>query len=266
MGPLIMTNHAIPGGAAALLAFSIATTGCSAVTTAASAPRLRSPVARNASLPCRVTGGPVVLAKRVFVPRGVETRAHDGTFEVRFAAAKSRCFSVDWPRASEDPRTVSCPLPLLPRVDAEVTATHDTNMMFASGSNVADGRSVFGVTMLQPSRSLREGREAIGELPLRASRRASDGSEATGLVPIGGESFLRLSVDGDIESHQLRAQVFASSGEALGPALDLSPQGASVIGRASVAIEPNGDGLVTYIASADDEFEVLGTPISCATR
>jgi hypothetical protein len=274
MGPGIMTNRAIPGGTAAILAFSVASTACSTVTTAASAPRPPSPVMRGAPLSCRVTGGPVVMARQVFVPSGVETLAHEGGFEVRFAAARSRCASVDWPWAPEDPREVPCPL--LPGVDADVTAKDDTKTTLASGSNVAgheeggvppaDGRSVLGVTMSHQWRSLCEGREAFVECPLRASRRGWDGSEATEVVPIGGERFLRLSVDGGVESHQLRAQVFASSGEAVGPSLDLSPQGGSVIGRASVAIAPDGDGLVTYIASTDDGFDVLGTPISCATR
>ena len=83
----------------------------------------------------------------------------------------------------------------------------------------------------------------------------------TGLVPVGSERFLRLSIEGGLESHQLHAQVFASSGEAVGPMLDVSPQTASVIGRASAAIEPGGAGLVTYIASTGDDFGVFARSI-----
>jgi hypothetical protein len=260
--PLIM-NHTTLGAAGALLAFSAATTACSTATTATSAPRLGSPATSTAALPCRVTGSPVVLATRVFVPRGVEVLARHAHFEVRFAAAAFRCLAVAWPSASRAREDVSCPPT---SVDADVTAASAMEATFGSGSRVASALPLLGVSMRESSQRQREGQVALVERPVGASLGGPDGGEVTELVPVGSNRFLRLSIEGGLESHQLGAQVFASSGEAVGPVFDVSPQDASVIGRPSAAIEPGGAGWVTYIASTGDEFGVFATPISCATR
>ena len=74
-------NHSTLGGAAAILAFSFATTACSTAPTTP-LPRLATAaVGDSSSSPCRVTGRPVVLAKRVFAPGGVEVLVRDAGFD-----------------------------------------------------------------------------------------------------------------------------------------------------------------------------------------
>ena len=63
---------------------------------------------------------------------------------------------------------------------------------------------------------------------------------------------------------KLRAQSVVGWGDPLGAAMIRSPAEASVIGRPSVVVAPTGDGLVTYVASMNGEFDVLATPIACA--
>jgi hypothetical protein len=84
------------------------------------------------------------------------------------------------------------------------------------------------------------------------------------LAPIGQDRFLLAWVEGNAESHQLRAQSVVGWGDPLGPSMVLSPEDASVIGRPSIVVAPTGYGLVTYLASIDGEFDVLATPIACA--
>ncbi len=58
----------------------------------------------------------------------------------------------------------------------------------------------------------------------------------------------------------------AASGEAIGPALDLSPANVSVIGRASAVVGPDGRGFVAFLASNGRGFDVRATPIACEPR
>ena len=93
---------------------------------------------------------------------------------------------------------------------------------------------------------------------------AAGGEMAPQLAPIGHDRFLLAWVDGDTESHHLRAQSVVGGGEPLGGPMVLSPADASVIGTPSVVVASTGYGLVTYVASIEGEFDVLATPISCA--
>jgi hypothetical protein len=154
-----------------------------------------------------------MLATRVFAPRGVEVLERHAGFEVRVATAESRCFVFDWPSASGARQDMPCPPT---SVNADVTAANATEA-FAPGSNVANALPFLGVSILERPRLPREAELTIVEHPLGASPGRSLGGEVTGLVPVGSERFLRLSIEGGLESHQLDAQVFASSGEAWGP-------------------------------------------------
>jgi hypothetical protein len=101
-------------------------------------------------------------------------------------------------------------------------------------------------------------------LPPESSR--DGGQTAPALAPIGHDRFLLVWVDGNVESHELRAQSVVGWGDALGTSIVLSPKDASVIGRPSVAVAPTGYGVVSYVASIDGEFDVLATPVACATN
>jgi hypothetical protein len=109
-----------------------------------------------------------------------------------------------------------------------------------------------------------EGSRRVVQRTFHAPEASAEGETAPELAPIGHDRFLPAWVEGDVESHQLRAQSVVGWGDPLGAAMDLSPAEASVIGRPSLVVAPTGDGLVTYVASMDGEFDVLATPIACA--
>jgi hypothetical protein len=110
-----------------------------------------------------------------------------------------------------------------------------------------------------------EGKKRVVERTFFPPGAAREGGErAPALAAIGHDRFLLAWVDGDVESHQLRAQSVVGWGDPLGAPMVLSPSDASVIGRPSVEVGPDGYGRVTYVASVDGEFDLLATPIACA--
>jgi hypothetical protein len=111
-----------------------------------------------------------------------------------------------------------------------------------------------------------EGSRHVVQRTFHAPEAGAEGETAPELAPIGHDRFLLAWVEGDVESHQLRAQSVVGWGDPLGAAMDLSPAEASVIGRPSLVVAPTGEGLVTYVASMDGEFDVLATPIACAVN
>jgi hypothetical protein len=253
-------NHSVLRGDAAMFLFSITTAACSTATTT-TAPQVGSATATTDASPsmCRVTGRPTVLAKHVFVPRGVEARAHEGGFEVRFATAPTHCRSVQWPLQSvaDDAQEALCP------GDPGVyEAIAEVDVKGASPSPRPTG--LLGITVTAPS----VGRDKTGTLLQHSVLRVLPGrlpdAATTGLTPIGSDRFLRLVVDGDYESHRLRAQVVASSGDAMGRTFDVSPPEDAVIGVPSAAIDANGDGVIAYLASRGDEFYTLAAPVACS--
>jgi hypothetical protein len=249
--------------AGALAALSLASAACSSVSAAT------PPVAAVSSgAPvCHATSSARVLARRVFVPGGVQATAQDGTFSVRFAADPSRCAAVDWPSATQRTELGSC------RASGGETAARtndaDDRMLAwdlhdAAAPDVAPGvitddtpRAFFGFGMTADGHGVARpfrvpaGSEGVGEA-------------APALAPLGHDRFLLAWVDGNSEGHQLRAQSIVGWGDPLGAAMVLSPGDASVIGRPSVVVAPTGYGLVTYVASIEGEFDVLATPIACA--
>jgi hypothetical protein len=84
------------------------------------------------------------------------------------------------------------------------------------------------------------------------------------LADIGGERFLLSWTQGSVEKAQLRAQPVAAWGEAIGPAMALSPPESSVMGTASAAFSRNGSGVVAYFASAGDAIELMVTRVHCS--
>jgi hypothetical protein len=90
------------------------------------------------------------------------------------------------------------------------------------------------------------------------------GERHPGIVPVGGDRFLLTWVDENPDGRGLHAQALGGRGEAVGPALDLSPADVSVIGGASAVLGDDGRGVVAFVASGADGFDVRTTPIVCA--
>jgi hypothetical protein len=252
----------------AIAAVSLASAGCSSGVSTLAAPH--APAASTGAAACHVAGRPRVLARKVFVPAGVEAVAKDGGVTVRYATGASRCLSVAWGAAGEDPQAASCP-------DREArTAVRedpsDETMLAWESHDEPQPRIKLGVVTYDTPTSLLGDRVGLQQSSTRLavrtffvpSSRREGGQMAPALTPIGHDRFLLAWVEGNAESHELRAQSVVGWGDALGPSMVLSPNDASVIGRPSVVVAPSGYGLVTYVASVDGEFDVFGTPVACA--
>jgi hypothetical protein len=229
-------------------------------------PTVWAPGGFTGAAACHATSRAKVLARRVLVPKGVEASEQDGNFSVRFATPASGCVVVEWPSPSEGPHPASCPA-----IGAHTTARADAadETMLAWESRDADEPHIkLGVvTYDAPHAFFGVGIEAkrhIVERTFYAPGESRAGEMAPELAPVGHDRFLLAWVEGDMESHQLRAQSVVGWGDPLGPSMVLSPAEASVIGRPSVVVASTGYGLVTYLASIDGEFDVFATPIACA--
>jgi hypothetical protein len=187
--------------------------------------------AAEGEVPCRVVGPSQVVASGAFVPAGVEAGLEDGRVTIRFARRKAQCRVASipgGPGADEGP--ANCP-----------RANPD---LFATGSDVRPPYAGPGVAFLG--------------FPLDGHRPSLEQS--------GGKRLLTW-VDGDaVGGHSLHGQAVAGSGKAAGPTLDLSPTDVSVIGRPSVVISPDGRGVVAFLASNGQGFDVRATPIACESR
>jgi hypothetical protein len=253
------------GQTGACVALSLASAACSV---SATPPRVLSAETGATGAPvCHVTSPAKVLARHVFVPGGVEASAQDGGFSVRFATARSRCVAVDWPSVSERPEPASCP------TTGARTATRTNNaeetMLAWESHDAPEPHITLGVVTYDAPHAFFglgiEGMRQVVQRTFHAPATGPEGGEtAPDLAPLGHDRFLLAWVDGNAESHQLRAQSVVGWGDPLGAAMILSPAEVSVIGRPSVVVAPTGYGLVTYVASMNGEFDVLATPIACA--
>jgi hypothetical protein len=253
----------------AVAALSLASAACSAG--ASSIPAPHAPPAYVGAAACHATAKPAVLARKVYVPAGVEATTKDGGFTVHFATAASRCLAVAWGAVGENPEAASCPAPGA-RTAAREDASDETMLAWESHDE-PEPRIKLGVVTYDAPVSLFGDRlehrstTKIVERTFLAPGSTRDGGQmAPALAPIGHDRFLLAWVDGNEESHELRAQSVVGWGDALGQSIVLSPRDASVIGRPSVVVAPSGYGLVSYVASVDGEFDVLATPVACATN
>jgi hypothetical protein len=252
----------------AVAAVSLASAACSSGVSTLAAPH--APPAYTGAAVCHAAAKPRVLARKVFVPAGVEAIAKDGGFTVRYAAAASRCLSVAWGAVGEDPEVASCP-----DRDAKTAVREDPSdetMLAWESHDEPEPRIKLGVLTNDAPMSLLGDRVSLQQSSTKLAVRTffvpgssrEGGQMAPALAPIGHDRFLLAWVDGNVESHELRAQSVVGWGDPLGPSMVLSPKDASVIGRPSVVVAPSGYGLVTYVASVDGEFDVFGTPVACA--
>jgi hypothetical protein len=251
----------------AVAAVSLASAACSSGVSSLAAPH--APPAYTGAAVCHAAGQPRVLARKVFVPAGVEATAKDGGFTIRYAAGASRCLSVAWGAVGENPEAASCP-----DRDAKTALREDPadeTMLAWESHDEAEPRIKLGVVTYDTPMSLLGdgvGARSSTKLAVRTffvpGSSREGGQMAPALAPIGHDRFLLAWIDGNVESHELRAQSVVGWGDPLGPSMVLSPKDASVIGRPSVVVAPTGYGLVTYVASVDGEFDVFGTPVACA--
>jgi hypothetical protein len=254
----------------AVAAASLATAACSSGAASVAAPH--APPAYTGAAVCHATANPTILARKVYLPAGVEASMSDDGLVVRYATRASGCLSVVWGATGREPSAASCPQPGA-RTAVREDASDETMLAWESHDE-PEPRIKLGVVAYDVPMSLlgdrvgpTRGTTKLVERTFLVPGSSRDaGQRAPALAPIGHDRFLLAWVDGSEESHELRAQSVVGWGDALGPSMVLSPKDASVIGQPSVVVAPSGYGLVTYVASIDGELDLFGTPVACATN
>ena len=223
-----MTRSAIGGGTAAVF-LTLAVAGCSIATAPATYPQSATSPLDSPQPLCRVTGPPEVLAKRVFVPRGVEAIERGGAFEVRFARDRAQCLAVEWSSPGQTPTESPCPSSDGPSIAG---AGRDDEAMLACESSARDpdrvdvvSDAVQAVVLATPRQDLET---VIAHHP-RSRLGAEYGSGAAPVVlPVDDEQYLSLWVEGGVESHDLftppallRPEVTGMRAIPAGPTIDL---------------------------------------------
>ncbi|HXX67092.1 MAG TPA: hypothetical protein VEK07_07920 [Polyangiaceae bacterium] len=262
--------HTSLAAAVALSALSLSTLACATTQTATLG---RPAAAEDPSAPlCRVTAPPRVVASRVFVPGGVAATVRDGLFAIRFSPSASQCQTLDagspaGPFVPTSGSAVCQPAPSQP-----MASSGDETMLAAEFYDDAQlSHVVLGVTTFDsPGMFRRASLRAMGRIVPHVFEPPPGGppggASSPGLAALGDDRFLLLWLQGDSQASVLRAQPIAGWGNAVGSPLDLSPSEVSVIGRPSAAVTPSGEGLVAFLASNGHGFDVLATPIACATN
>ena len=205
-----------------LAALSLASAACSSVN--AATPPV-APVSTGAAA-CHAAGGTKVLARRVFVPGGVAASVQDGSFAVRFAPDSAHCTR---PRRADRRAAHDEGVVLRSRRRDGPRATTRTRRCSPGSRTTVRSRtspSAWPRTMRRAPSSGSASREtgARSRTRFTCRRRASAAGEtAPALAPIGHDRFLLAWVEGDSESHQVRAQSVVGWGEPLGASMVLSP-------------------------------------------
>jgi hypothetical protein len=85
-----------------------------------------------------------------------------------------------------------------------------------------------------------------------------------GLTALPGGRFFLVWTEGPTSQQRVRGLTLTLSGEPLGPPLEISNEGINS-GQAQVAVTgaPRARGVVAFLASTEDGFEVAATPIAC---
>jgi hypothetical protein len=81
-------------------------------------------------------------------------------------------------------------------------------------------------------------------------------------VGIGGGRFAIVWTEGSGQNHQVRGATLESNGTMVGEPFVLSPPGVNA-GQAQIALMPDGRGIVAYLASGADGFEVSAATVNC---
>lgn len=86
-----------------------------------------------------------------------------------------------------------------------------------------------------------------------------------GVTGLGDGRFLLLWTEGPVASHQVRGIVLGPEGEPEGGPIVVSPDGLNA-GQAQAAFTADGRGLVAFLASRGQGFEVIAASIRCGAR
>jgi hypothetical protein len=83
-----------------------------------------------------------------------------------------------------------------------------------------------------------------------------------GVTALSGGRFLIVWTEGPPSAHQVRALTVSSAGVALGAPLLVSGDGLNA-GQGQAAVNANGQGVIAFLESRGQRFEIAATPIAC---
>ena len=83
-----------------------------------------------------------------------------------------------------------------------------------------------------------------------------------GVTALSGGRFLIVWTEGPPSAHQVRALTVSSAGAALGAPLLVSGDGMNA-GQGQAAVNANGQGVIAFLESRGQRFEIAATPIAC---
>jgi hypothetical protein len=89
-----------------------------------------------------------------------------------------------------------------------------------------------------------------------------DQAMSPGLAAIPGRRFLLVWTEGPMSRHDVRALTLSADGAILGAPLNISSEGVNA-GQGQASVTASGKGLVAFLESSDDGFQVLAAPIAC---
>jgi hypothetical protein len=82
------------------------------------------------------------------------------------------------------------------------------------------------------------------------------------ITALSGGRFLLVWTEGPPSGHDVRAQTLSSDGRPLGPPLVVSAEGTNA-GQGQAAVNASGQGVIAFLESRGDSFEVAATSIAC---
>jgi hypothetical protein len=82
------------------------------------------------------------------------------------------------------------------------------------------------------------------------------------VTALSGGRFLIVWTEGPPSAHQVRALTVSSAGAALGAPLLVSGDGMNA-GQGQAAVNANGQGVIAFLESRGQRFEIAATPIAC---
>jgi hypothetical protein len=83
-----------------------------------------------------------------------------------------------------------------------------------------------------------------------------------GLTSVSGGRFLLVWTEGPTSGHDVRALTLSSEGRPLGGPLVVSSEGTNA-GQGQAAVNANGQGVIAFLESRGESFEVAATSIAC---
>jgi hypothetical protein len=106
--------------------------------------------------------------------------------------------------------------------------------------------------------------EAPGDPSTFAPPSGGKGTQAMspGVTAVPGGRFLLVWTEGPVTGHDVRALTLSRDGDPIGKPLDISDKKANA-GQGQGAVNGSREGLVAFLQSTDNGFQVVATPISC---